>query len=322
MDNKPDPRHPVLRQEYAIYTPPMDKMLNTIGDWIDQKVSGGHIYGPSRFGKSRAVKWYLREVLECRFKSSLPLVVWIRRESMIGETEFWNTLVGASNYEFHNPLKPKPKNAAKFIFEQRLVTVARQSRQNYVVLLIDEAQEIMLKEWKWLLGLQNALDDQGIRFSVVSIGSYSLQFQPDYLARTGNAHIAARFYACDAQFHGIRSCAELGYVLNGYDLDSEWPKKSGISFLQYFAPEAFAEGCRLMGCAGSLWAAFEQLLPPGMPSKKTGPMEVPMLHIARAVENALRRLGSGETWEAVTSLQSWLVMVAKTGFTDHMRKIS
>jgi hypothetical protein len=181
---------------------------------------------------------------------------------------------------------------------------------------------MMLKEWKWLLGLQNALDDQGIRFSVISIGSYSLQFQPDYLARTGNAHIAARFYACDTQFHGIRSCAELGYVLNGYDLDSEWPKQSGISFLQYFAPRPFAEGCRLTGCAGQLWAAFEQLLPHAVSPKKTGPMEIPMLHIARAVENALRRLGSGESWEAVTSLQSWLVMVAKTGFTDHMRKIS
>src|SRR5450631_560421 len=210
----------------------MDRMINTIGDWIDQGVSGGHIYGPSRFGKSRAVKWFLRKILEDRFKRTLPLVVWIRRDGSMTEGEFWNALLGAAKYEFHDSLKQKSKVTAKFLFEQQLVTLARSARGNYVLLLIDEAHEMTLKEWKWLLGLQNSLDDQGIRFSVISIGSYGLHYQPDYLARTGNAHIAARFYARDTRFQGIRSRAELGYVLTGYDLDSEWPKKSGVSFLQ------------------------------------------------------------------------------------------
>ncbi len=297
-------------------------MFTTIGDWIDQGVSGGHIYGPSRFGKSRAVKWYLRNILENRFKRTLPLVVWIRRESAMGEAEFWNGLLSAAKYEFHDPLKQKSKVTAKFLFEQQLLTLARSARGNYVLLLIDEAHEMTLKEWKWLLGLQNSLDDQGIRFSVISIGSYGLQYQPDYLARTGNAHIAARFYACDARFHGIRSPSELGYVLTGYDLDSEWPKKSGITFLQYFSPDAFAEGRRLLDYNEIIWAAFEQLMPPNLKPKQGTSIEIPMLHIAYTIEQALRRLGSGEDWETVTEHQSWLHMIAKTGFTDHMRKIS
>ncbi|PPD50178.1 MAG: hypothetical protein CTY13_02130 [Methylobacter sp.] len=322
MKNKIDHRHPILRQEYAIYTPPIDKMINTIGDWIDQGISGGHIYGPSRFGKSRAVKWYLREVLEDRFKRILPLVIWIRRDSLISEGEFWNSLLGAAKYEFYDPLKPKLKAAAKFLFEQQLLTLARSARGNYVLLLIDEAHEMTLKEWKWLLGLQNSLDDQGIRFCVISIGSYGLQYQPDYLARTGNAHIAARFYACDTQFHGIRSRSELGYVLKGYDHHSDWPKNSGITYLQYFSPDEFAEGRRLLDCVEAIWTAFEQLIPPSMKIKSGESIEIPMLHIAYTIEQALRRFGSGENWETVTEQKSWLDMVAKTGFTDHMRKIS
>jgi hypothetical protein len=317
-----DSRHPILTQEYAMYTPPMDRMINTIGDWIDQRISGGHIYGPSRFGKSRAVKWYLRSVLEDRFKVSLPLVVWIRRESTMTEVEFWNSLLCASKYEFYNPEKPKPKAVAKFLFEQQFITLARLSRGNYVVLLIDEAHEMTLKEWKWLLGLQNSLDDQGIRFCVISIGSYGLQYQPDYLARTGNAHIAARFYACDTKFHGIGTIDELGYVLEGYDVNSEWPKKSSISYTQYFARDDFARGSRLIDCRQNIWAAFINLLPPGIQSKKGFKIEVPMLHISNTIEQALRRLGAGENWENVTSEESWYKMVSKTGFTDHMRKIS
>lgn len=300
----------------------MDRMINTIGDWIDQGISGGHIYGPSRFGKSRAVQWYLKKILEERFKRMLPLVVWDRRDSLMTEGEFWNVLLGAAKYEFYDPLKHKLKAAAKFLFEQQLLTLARSARGNYVLLLIDEAQEMTLKEWKWLLGLQNSLDDQGIRFCVISIGSYGLQYQPDYLARTGNAHIAARFYACDTRFHGIRSRSELGYVLTGYDLDSEWPKNSGITYLQYFSPDAFAEGRRLFDCQEAIWTAFEQLIPPSIKIKPGASIEIPMLHISYTIEQALRRFGSGENWETVTEHQSWLQMVAKTGFTDHMRKIS
>jgi type II secretory pathway predicted ATPase ExeA len=74
------------------------------------------------------------------------------------------------------------------------MTLADNSMNNFIVLLIDEAHEVTLKEWKWLLGLQNALDEDGYKFSVFSIGSHKISFQPDYIARTGNAHITARFF--------------------------------------------------------------------------------------------------------------------------------
>jgi AAA domain len=322
MENKIDRHHPIFSNKYAIFTPPMDRMINTIGDWIDQGISGGHIYGLSRFGKSRAVKWYLKRILEERFKRTLPLVSWIRRESSKSEGEFWSDLLSAAKYEFYDPLKQKNKITAKFLFEQQLLTIARATRDNYVLLSIDEAHEMTLKEWKWLLGLQNTLDDQDIRFCVISIGSYGLQYQPDYLARTGNPHIAARFFACDTRFRGITSAMELGYVLNGYDVDSEWPNKSGVSYLQYFAAEDFTEGRRLQDCTENIWSAFVDLLPPNLKTKVGNKIELPMQHISRTIEQALRRFGEGEDWDTVTEYKSWLKMIAKTGFTDYMRLIS
>lgn len=321
-DNKVDTQHPLIRQEYAVYTPPMDKMISTIGDWIDQQVSGGYIYGPSRYGKSRTVRWHLQAVLYERFQTMVPLVVWIRRDSAMSEREFWNTLLAASKYEFHDPLKPRPKTAARFLFEQRLVTLTRSTQRNFVVLLIDEAHEVTLKEWKWLLGLQNGLDDQGVRLSVISIGSHVLRFQPDYLSRTGNAHIAARFFARDMKFHGLASTGELEYVLTGYDSDSEWPKDSGVSYLQYFAADDFARGRRLLSCSKDIWRAFEELLPGDLKGNKKYCHEIPMQHLSHAVEQALRRLSAGEPWESVTSYKEWLRMIAKTGFTNHMISVS
>src|SRR4030067_724650 len=91
----------------------------------------------------------------------------------------------------------------------------------------------------WLLGLQNDLDNEGYRLSVFSIGSHHIHYQPNYLARTGNAHIVARFFPVDARFYGIRSVSELAYALNGYDLDSDWPPGTNTSYLKYFAPSEF-----------------------------------------------------------------------------------
>ncbi len=322
MIRKIDRRHPMLQRRYAIWTPPSFEMINRIGDWIDQGISGGHIYGPSRFGKTKTIKWFLKTELEKRFKRSLPLVVWIRRDGNMSETEFWNILLSASKFEFQDSLKQKSKSSARFLFEQQLVTLARSAGDNYVLLLIDEAHEMTLKEWKWLLGLQNSLDDQDIRFCVISIGSYELQYQPDYLARTGNAHIAARFFASDMRFRGITSEKELAFVINGYDEDSEWPKNSGISYLNYFAPDDFEKGRRLINYAGELWSGLIELLPPNLKLKPEKSFEIPMQHISYTVEQVLRRLGEGEAWEAVTEYKSWLHMIANTRLTDHMRMIS
>ena len=101
-----DDRHPILRGEYAIFTAPIDEMIQTIGNWIDLRVTGGYIYGPSRYGKSKTIKWFLFSLLEERFGTRVPLVVWIRRDSSITEREFWNDLLEAANYEFYDPLKP------------------------------------------------------------------------------------------------------------------------------------------------------------------------------------------------------------------------
>lgn len=316
--------HPITTQEYAVYTPPMDAMIETIGNWIDQRVTGGYIYGPSRFGKSRTVKWYVRAELEARFKGKLPLIVWIRKDTQVmGEAEFWNMLLLAAKYEFVDPRKPKKKSIARFLFSEHLQTLARSSRCNYVVLIIDEAQRLSTDELTWLMGVQNELDNEGIRLTTVQVGSHVLGYVPDYLARTGYAHVTARFFAQDAAFQGIRSIEGLKYVLNGYDVDSEWPKESGISFLQFFAPDAFTEGRRLATHASALWEAFSELRPPELKKGKLAhiPVELPMKHIAVTVESILKDLATGKDWDSVMEQAYLLNTIAKTGFTDFLRRL-
>lgn len=316
-------KHPIFTGEYAIYTPPTDKMINTIGDWIDQKLSGGYIYGPSRFGKSRGVKWFLKRVLEDRFSKLIPLVIWVRPDGRRVEGEFWNYLLLATYFSFAEPFKPKKKNEARFLFKQQLITMASKARGNYIIILIDEAQAVTLSEWQWLLGLQNELDYEGFRLSVFSIGSHQMMYQPDYIARTGNAHIAARFFVQDARFYGIRNVDELDFVLKGYDLDSEWPLGSGTSYLKYFAPSAFESGKRLSNHTQMIWDAFIAQLP-GFFNRgkiKLQP-ELPMKHVALLIEKILIMLSNGSDWDEIVSFEYVTNLIEQHRFTAHLTLVS
>lgn len=313
-----DPDHCIFTKQYAVYTQPIHEMTVQIGDWIDQQRPGGYIYGASRLGKTRAIIWYLADVLAERFGAIVPLVIWDRSDSLPTEAAFWHQLLVASNFQFVDPRRPAKKTEGAYLCLQRFISIAKNAGRNYVVLVIDEAQEMTLHEWKWLVGLQNRLDYSGILLSVFSIGSHQLGYRHEYLASTGNAHIAARFMAAHARFHGIRTLEEIRYVLNNYDVDSEWPAGSGISFLNCFAPTSFAQGKRLVDCAEYLWRALIELRPASVKNYT----EFPMQHIARAVEEILSRLSHGEDWSVATSYESWLNELAKVNYSDHMRIIA
>ena len=286
--------HPVCTQEYAIYTPPIHEMCETISRWIEQRQTGGYIYGPSRYGKSKGIRSFLAKILNEKFDTEFPLMIWSHPTNSKSEREFWNLLLMASRFEFKNPIKPKGKIEAKYLFKQHLITLANRVKYNYIVILIDEAQLVLLNEWHWLLGLQNELDLEGYRLSIVSVGSHQISFQPNFFARTGDAHVVTRFLLHHARFHGIRSQNELEYILEGYDNDSEWPDNSNISYTKYFLSAAFNDGFRLADLSFLIWneltekynSAFNSYKP------KSDQIEIPMNQIANLIERLLKEMSN------------------------------
>lgn len=312
-----DHRHPVVLQEYAVFTPPVAEMAEKLGDWIDQKQPGGYIYGPSRFGKSRGIKWHVRSILEERFGKNIPLHFWTRPpESHVSESEFWQALLIAAGHRYAKARATRADR--RHMLQEFLISSAKISGGNYVVLLTDEAQAMTVREWNWLLGLHNALDWAGYRLSVFCVASHQMDYQYQLLARADYAHVAARFLVAHWRFPGLASEEELEFVLQGYDTVSEWPRESGTSYLAHFAPTAFARGERLASCASTLWRVLDALLPPNY----AGEQSFPMLHVAGAVEKTLFKLAQGMDWDDATCESAWLEVLAETHFTDHMRLVS
>lgn len=312
-----NPQHPVLLQEYAVFTPPVHAMAQKIGDWIDQRQPGGYIHGPSRFGKSRGVKWHMKSILEERFGKRIPLHIWTRPpDSHVSESDFWVSLGLAVGFRYA-PTRATRGDRRRLLMEF-LIATATACESNFVALLVDEAQAMTFREWNWLLGLQNAMDWEGYRLSVFSIASHQMDYTYELLGMSDHAHVAARFLVAHWPFPGITSADEIEFVLKGYDEASDWPPQSGISYLAHFAPDPYASGARLAPCAGAVWQVLNSLLP----AHYNGDTEFPMQHIARAVEEILVGVARGEDWESATAQARWIDALALTQFTDHMRLIS
>ena len=58
----------------------------------------------------------------------------------------WHQLLLASHFEFANPAKPPKKAEGIYLCKQRFIAIANNAQRNYVVLVIDEAQDLTFRE--------------------------------------------------------------------------------------------------------------------------------------------------------------------------------
>jgi hypothetical protein len=111
------------------------------------------------------------------------------------------------------------------------------------------------------------------------------------------------------RFHGIEGLEELTSVMAGYDEGTEWPARSGKSFTEGVAPEAWQQGFRLEDHAPALHRA----LVAGLPPNYAGPLEFPMKTVAHCCRNILLRIAGGADWRDVTRPENLLGVVAESG---------
>ena len=308
--------HPVLVKRYALYTHAIAEMVKHLQKWIDCRVEGATIFGPSRFGKSSAVNYWLQKVLAARYGGNVPLVIWSHQDmpTSASAASLHTALLRAVDAEHVKTYRSGGVRLTQLL--ERLVVIASRGWGSYLVLVIDEAQDVSQREWVWLVQLHATLEREGVQLCIVSIASFQYNDAPRQLAMTGSAHAAARFMLHEAPFRGLRSLAEVRYVLAAYDL-TRWPGPDDPSFTAAVAPRAWEEGFRMEDCADHLWAALHELLPSGY----GGPIEFPMQSIALSARQVLLRAGTSD-WAQASGAAAWEAAVADTGHQRLMAIVS
>lgn len=307
-----DPKHPVVRQDYGLFTPAIEEMADTICVWFDNRVEGATVYGPSRFGKTHALTYWLRTLLAERMGGPVPMVIWSHQDTSSSSSGvlYGRLLAAAGQGQFGQ----RRGSSVLHSLMERFVQIACLSSDRYLILVIDEAHSMSEREWRWLVQLHATLKIEKVQMCIISVASFQFDERPRALAMTGSAHVSARFMLHEWPFRGMRNAEELKFVLQGYDQDSEWPEGSGISYTAGLAPRAFAEGFRMQNYSHQLWTALENLLP----ASYGGTKEFPMQSITVAARQVLLKVAAGSTWEKCVSFDAWRQAVADTGHTRLM----
>jgi hypothetical protein len=306
--NIPKGSHPIETGDYIIGTPATFGMFQTIYEWIEMRQPGGVVFGPPRFGKTRAIA-YIAKQLETKFEGHLPIVNFHCREHAYpNENVFFEEFLTALGHGFSTRGKSVEKRGRLSEF---LRCMGADNPHSRLVFFLDEAQNLQPQHYKWLIDIYNDLDMSHVRSTFILVGQKELAARRKAFVIAKRFQIVGRFMVNVHQFPGLSSPEEIQVCLHGYDENSEHPKGSGWSFTRFFFPTAYVHGWRLASQAETIWQAFMEVK---MKARLPGEDELPMQFFSHSIEYVMRKYENLVDVEPHLSLQIWKEAVEKSGY--------
>lgn len=268
------------------------------------------IYGKPRYGKTRAIR-YLCQALPLIYGNDIPIISHSCRDYRIAsEPAFFEDLLRAAGHSLvtNGNSTAKRDRLREFLFEK--VDISKQDR---LILFLDEAQKLHEHQYKWLIDLHNELDDLGINFIVLLVGQHELISQYATFKFANKTQIIGRFMVHQHEFFGIRDKNDVEVCLNGYDEDSEHPPGSGWSFTKYYYPALFNSKWRLVNSAENLWEAFFQT---HEEYGFFGEPDIPMQFFCRTVEDIIRKFSTLNEKAPDLSIDVWKGAIERSGYVE------
>ncbi|MGE6593666.1 ATP-binding protein [Bacillus mycoides] len=281
----PPKSHPIYTGRYLLATNEITNLYDTITRWIDCRSPGGIVYGRPRIGKTRALK-FLMSQLPLEYGNDLPIyIINCRHYKIPNENLFFEDLLRdiGHAFPFNGKANIKRERLTKFLVERGL-----SSKENRVIFIMDDAQELHEMHFKWLMDIYNELDRANIQLTVVLVGQKELLSQKSAFIAMKKAQIIGRFMVHEHEFKGICSTEDLHTCLIGYDEESIYPIDSSYTFTQFFFPELFQDGFRLTDYTKDFYELFQEVR---REANIPGKFEIPMQFLTTTIEFLLIQYG-------------------------------
>lgn len=304
----PKGTHPVETGKYLISTNEIDRMYQSVIQWVENRIPGAIIYGRPRLGKTRAIS-YLINCLPQDVGENTPIFhIRCRKYKNANENFFFEDLLNAVGHSLITNGKSNIKRTRLLRF---LVERADFSGNNKIIFFIDDAQRLVEIHYDWLMDLYNELDQYGITLTTILVGQKELVHQRSAFISGEKFQIVGRFMSQEYQFMGLKTLNDLRICLMGYDDYCEYPSNSNWSFTKYFFADAFIRGYRLQHSAEELFQVFADLRREfGLPQK----IEIPMQYITLTIEYALKKFGSNGLDLPAIEKKQWEEAIKNTGY--------
>jgi|SRR5690554_931992 len=251
--NEIDPTHPIFSPvDFAIDTPMVDAFIEQVNRWLWYGFTGAFIRGHSREGKSRAIEMAIH-CLTNRLGEPVPahhLIIHDRDTKTRKSICIQSSETMQVKFQFRDSTDILISNLLHFLSECALTTTTKQ-----VVLFVDEAQRLLLKQYGPFLEIYDKLRRMKINCMVIFVANDD-ESEPllNRVKHKQYRHLQGRFFVHQHEFVAIKSKKDVLYCLQQYDTRRYPP--DGDTYTQHFLRDAWDSGFRLASLTNLFWRVY------------------------------------------------------------------
>jgi len=254
--------HPIFMKNVILPTEPINEMVGAMRRTVMLREQGCCFTATSGYGKSYGLR--MAEVLLRRMFPGVPIYRHIIDNEQVPSIraffKHFLLTVGVTD------IKGETYDLRVRLVSQ-LEDVGLMSPMKLVVILIDEAQEMALQDFKFLKDIGNHLETVDVQLVVIMIGQ-----DPDFektiqsLTRHGRLDLISRFALRRLTFRGLQTREDFSGLLRLID-EQTYPHGSNCKWPEYFAPHAWGNGFRMLDQLDPLLNAISESTPGGLTHK-------------------------------------------------------
>ena len=153
--------------KYTIPTKSIMDLQHKVEEWISMNDCGAIIYGESRTGKTRAIR-YISTHLKEKYGTQLPIYTLCATDHISTQKTFYSSLLTAIGHEdAHKGTAVQMRQR----IVNRIIVNALDTKYRRAILFVDEAYLLHDKEYLWLIDIYNELNLNDILFTVFLFGT-------------------------------------------------------------------------------------------------------------------------------------------------------
>lgn len=249
--------------EFWIPTPMTEALRERLEQWLHCGHTGGVIVGEARLGKTRAIGSIQKTLAN---RAGQPINAFYTHYGQ-RDTETIRAVYAKLARAMGFDVKRQTADVLLDMIVVRLAEAALSNDTRQVVLLVDEAQLLSPKQLNAFAEIYNELVSMRINCVIFFIANQDqFEFLGRALLKRENRYVRERFFHNLDYFHGIRTEAELGSCLDGYDHYGVGDSQGQVA-TEYFCPKLYSQGWRLSKIAELYWRHYRDYY--GIPLEQT-----------------------------------------------------
>lgn len=257
------PEQPALHPMLELFRPivathEIERLSDAINAALDVSYRGLSVFAFARFGKTEGITYLFRnqEWLGER-KAALRTLIMPKADKRT-DGSFISTLLNA----FKVRVSPRSTPDERFnLLISHLIECCHLANSRLVIVFIDEAQRMKPADHEHLVTIDNWMTQLRYYVFYVFVNQRDLTgYTNESTSRSEHPpHVHGRFLVRKHEMVGVRGPEDAAYIMGRYDVFTEHPAGSCVSFSEHFAPKSFKAGWRLAQHAARLWEIAENL---------------------------------------------------------------